>query len=167
MVVFWSSVSDIFVASYHYYIYYYILLYSMSEHNATFQGQKVIVMDPLEADLFIMRQRKRSLNRKTEIMAEGRKKVGSREDRRKAAKLELLKICETVGITEGKTKALALFSLRTGHTMQRAEAYLEELVDAGLITDEGKFLSSDSIASKKQLEQLKNKDAGPASTEEV
>ncbi|MDI6886911.1 MAG: hypothetical protein QMD22_11360, partial [archaeon] len=65
-------------------------------------------------------------------MAEN-KKVGSREERRKAAKLELLRICEIVGITEGKTKALALFSLRTGYTMERAAVYLDELVAAGLI----------------------------------
>jgi len=65
---------------------------------------------------------------------EGVKPVrGFGETRRRAAKQDLLKVLEQVGPTEGKRKALAIFSLRSGHSIRRAEEYLDELVEAELI----------------------------------
>lgn len=77
------------------------------------------------------------------------------ETRRKAAKRLLLDICEKIGIADGKKRALAIFSLQTGHSMKRAEEYLYELVDAGLIEVEGNIIKSNSIASKMRLEEIK------------
>jgi len=79
---------------------------------------------------------------------------GFGEQRRKAAKRELLNIMEQIGPTDGKTRALGLFSLRTGYAMKRAEEYLDELVAAGLVEVNG-----DSVTIVRSW-QIKEEDKG-------
>jgi hypothetical protein len=89
--------------------------------------------DVVQLDYFY-RQLKRSAAKRRQYMAEERRRgLGSREMQRKAAKKALLAIMESVGVTDGKDRALAIYSLRSGLSVARLRVYLEELIDAGLV----------------------------------
>jgi len=87
---------------------------------------------------FFLRQRKRSAAKRRQYMAEeSRRGLGSREMQRKQAKKALLAVMASVGVAEGKERALAIYSLKSGLSVMRLRVYLEELEAAGLVELEG------------------------------
>lgn len=87
--------------------------------------RKLILMDPVLADIYLTQQLKASPRRKKGTM--------SRKERRDAinALLEMVRRHEAEWTTE---QLITNFSLRHGYTRKTAEGYLGELVIAGLVT---------------------------------
>ena len=76
--------------------------------------------------------------------------MGSRENRRKAAKKSLLAIMSSVGVAEGKERALAIYSLQSGLSVSRLRIYLDELTAAGLVEVEDNEVRIPSAATAKK-----------------
>ena len=94
----------------------------MGEVNGDMVERRVIFMDPVEVDIYLMRQRRASLNRRSENM--------SRKERREA----LAALLDMIGKHEGEwreERLIAEFSLRYGYTKKTAESYLNDLLVAG------------------------------------
>jgi hypothetical protein len=116
-------------------------------------GSEAIRMDVVQWDYWL-RQRQRASHRRKHVMAEDRHlKLGSREQRRKQMKVNLLSVCKSMGVKEGKEKTLAVFSLQTGLSVERLAVYLDELVQAGLISVEGDEIRIPQAAATKLEEE--------------
>jgi len=112
----------------------------------------VLVMDPVQLDLYYHRRHAAASRGRKVRMDERLRYRGFGENRRREAKLDLLRVLEKVGVTEGKRRALGLFCLNSGLSMKRAEEYLDELVAAGMVQVEGNEIV---IPGKEQPAEVK------------
>lgn len=96
----------------------------MGAENCCREERKVILMDPVLADIAITQQQKTSPKKRGGTM--------SRKERREAIKslLEMVKRHEGEWTAE---KLITEFTFRHGYTRKTAEGYLGELVIAGLV----------------------------------
>lgn len=61
----------------------------------------------------------------------------TKEEQRRSAKVELLRMAAIGDMEGGKKKILGLFSIMSGYSIKRLEIYLHELEDEGLLHVEG------------------------------
>lgn len=59
------------------------------------------------------------------------------EEKRRLAKVDLLRLAKSFGVEYGKVRMLGVYSLKSGYRIARLELYLTELEDAGLLHLEG------------------------------